>query len=72
MMLSSKLNYSPDVMKKVALSIAVMVVRFAPKDSRFYSASKIAQALESLQSGNRTLLSSGVNSIKMGLRLTTY
>ena len=35
MTLSSKLNYSPDVMRKVALSIAVMVVRFAPKDFRF-------------------------------------
>ena len=57
-------------MRKLAKSIAIMIVRFHPIDSKFYSALEISSALQQLPLGNHSSLFADVDSIKMGLMYT--
>ena len=55
-------------MRSCAKSIAIMVVRFHPKESLFFSATSIAKALEAMDHGNSGSLFAAVDSIKLGLK----
>ena len=63
----SPLSFSGTVLHQLAKSIAVMVIRFAPNDSKFYTAVEIGAALEELPFGNRSSLFANVDHLKLGL-----
>ena len=55
-------------MRSCAKSTAIMVVRFHPKESLFFSATSIAKVLEAMDHGNSGSLFAAVDSIKLGLK----
>lgn len=64
---SSPMTFSSAVLRQLAKSIALLVIRFSLNDSQLYTADQIGAALQGLPFGNRSSLFADVNSLKLGL-----
>ena len=71
MTIFSEPNFSQKKEALCARAIAVMVIRFAPKNQIFYSAAAVSSVLKNLVHADRSSLAADVEHLKLGLKNTT-